>query len=132
MYRISSVFFILVNLFAEFAEQYKIVWTDIDPHGLDFWLLLVSIAVFILYIIFITYYLSRVFGFFATLLLNGLVRRFYGFDGRFYIGSINISILSGTLMVKDLVYFCDDYTLRIRDGYLIFSYWTKFYKRNIK
>jgi hypothetical protein len=41
----------------------------------------------------------------------------------FSIGSFSVSLLAGKIMFRNLLYITSDYTIKINDGYVIFSYW---------
>ncbi|CAG4943461.1 unnamed protein product [Colias eurytheme] len=93
----------------------------------NFALLIVSLISSILWIVYITYYNSRVLGFILTRLIN----RFYFQDENFKIGSFTLNALSGKIMFRDIVYINYDYTLRIQDGYLIFRWWRSYVPKDV-
>ncbi|XP_050552072.1 transmembrane protein KIAA1109 homolog isoform X4 [Spodoptera frugiperda] len=93
----------------------------------NFALLLVSLISAILWIVYITYYNSRVLGYILTRLIN----KFYFQDDNFKIGSFTLNALSGKIMFRDIVYINYDYTLRIQDGYLIFRWWRSYVPKDV-
>ncbi|KAG6441139.1 hypothetical protein O3G_MSEX001705 [Manduca sexta] len=92
-----------------------------------FALLLVSLISAILWVVYITYYNSRVLGYILTRLIN----KFYFQDENFKIGSFTLNALSGKIMFRDIVYINYDYTLRIQDGYLIFRWWRSYVPKDV-
>lgn len=83
-----------------------------------FWLMF-SVVSSILWLIYITYYNSRLIG----LILTKLINRMY-FKGDFFrIGSLTFNPLAGKIMFRDVVYVNYDYSLRVQDGYMIFRWW---------
>ncbi|XP_063358209.1 bridge-like lipid transfer protein family member 1 [Cydia amplana] len=93
----------------------------------DFALLVVSLMSAVLWIVYITYYNSRVLGYILTRLIN----RFYFQDENFKIGSFTLNALSGKIMFRDIVYVTYDYTLRVQDGYLIFRWWRSYVPKDV-
>ncbi|KAL4710254.1 hypothetical protein ACJJTC_003534 [Scirpophaga incertulas] len=93
----------------------------------NFVLLLVSLISAVLWIVYITYYNSRVLGYILTRLIN----KFYFQDENFKIGSFTLNALSGKIMFRDIVYINYDYTLRIQDGYLIFRWWRSYVPKDV-
>ncbi|XP_039764683.1 transmembrane protein KIAA1109 homolog isoform X1 [Pararge aegeria] len=93
----------------------------------NFALLLVSLVSAMLWVVYITYYNSRVLGYILTRLIN----RFYFQDENFKIGSFTLNALSGKIMFCDIVYINYDYTLRIQDGYLIFRWWRSYVPKDV-
>ncbi|KPJ04765.1 Uncharacterized protein KIAA1109 [Papilio xuthus] len=93
----------------------------------NFALLLVSLISAILWVVYITYYNSRVLGYILTRLIN----KFYFQDENFKIGSFTLNALSGKIMFRDIVYINYDYTLRIQDGYLIFRWWRSYVPKDV-
>nr|XP_039251251.1 transmembrane protein KIAA1109-like isoform X2 [Styela clava] len=80
--------------------------------------LFLVVAVSMLWIIYITYYNSRLIGFILTKLLNQFIK-----DGHFKLGSFSFSVLSGKVMFRDVQYITPDLSVRIHDGYFIFRWW---------
>lgn len=104
--------------------------TDIINHmKMDihmFWLIF-SLASSILWIIYITFYNSRLIG----LILTKLINRMY-FKGDFFrIGSATFNPLAGKIMFRDVVYVNCDYSIRIQDGYTIFRWWRIYVPKDV-
>ncbi|KAK5982618.1 hypothetical protein GCK32_004239 [Trichostrongylus colubriformis] len=94
----------------------------IDPQKRSFWVFLSSLVLFVVWIVFLTYYLSRVVGPIVAFLLNRYLR-FTKTPGHIKLTSFSLSLLGGKLMFKDFLFANDDYSLRINDGWIVFSYW---------
>lgn len=91
-----------------------------------FWLMF-SLASSILWLLYITFYNSRLIG----LVLTKLVNRMY-FKGDFFrIGSLTFNPLAGKIMFRDVVYVNCDYSLRVQDGYLIFRWWRIYVPKDV-
>ncbi|KAJ7356231.1 hypothetical protein OS493_025985 [Desmophyllum pertusum] len=73
-----------------------------------------------LWVIYITFYHSRLMGYILTRLINF---KYIGSGQYFKIGSFSFSILSGKIMFRDVVYVTQDLSFRIIDGIVIFKYW---------
>ncbi|CAI4230279.1 unnamed protein product [Auanema sp. JU1783] len=86
------------------------------------WLFIVAPPVIVTWVIFLTFYLSRVVGLLFSFVLNRYLR-FTKTAGHIKVGSISLSVLGGKVMFRELVFANDDYSIRINDGWLIFSYW---------
>ncbi|XP_032080334.1 transmembrane protein KIAA1109 homolog isoform X6 [Thamnophis elegans] len=80
--------------------------------------LLVATILSCAWIIYLTYYNSRNIGFILTLILNRLHK-----NGYIHIGSFSFSVLSGKIMVREIYYITEDYSIRIQDGFIIFRWW---------
>ncbi|XP_011494762.1 PREDICTED: uncharacterized protein KIAA1109 [Ceratosolen solmsi marchali] len=89
--------------------------------------LLCSLVSVISWVIYITYYNSRVIGYILTKLLN----RFIGRDEYVKVGSFTLCALSGKMMFRDIAYVTTDYTVRIQDGYLIFRWWRSYVPKDV-
>ncbi|XP_050361994.1 transmembrane protein KIAA1109 homolog isoform X3 [Nymphalis io] len=111
------------------AKGWNFSSTDFAEITMDrnFAMLLVSLTSAILWIVYITYYNSRVLGYILTRLIN----KFYFQDENFKIGSFTLNALSGKIMFRDIVYINYDYTLRIQDGYLIFRWWRSYVPKDV-
>ncbi|XP_022799728.1 uncharacterized protein KIAA1109-like isoform X2 [Stylophora pistillata] len=73
-----------------------------------------------LWLVYITFYHSRVMGFLLTKLINFKYMK----DGQYFnIGSFSFSILWGKIMFRDVVYITEDLSFRVIDGIAIFKYW---------
>ncbi|KAF5284663.1 hypothetical protein FQR65_LT13494 [Abscondita terminalis] len=99
---------------------------NIEVNSNFLWLLF-SLVSAISWVIYITYYNSRVAGYIITRIINKL---FIG-DGYFKIGSFTINALAGKIMFRDIIYITHDYTLRIQDGYLIFRWWRSYVPKDV-
>ncbi|XP_063974640.1 bridge-like lipid transfer protein family member 1 isoform X5 [Diachasmimorpha longicaudata] len=93
----------------------------------NFIYLLCSLVSAISWLIYITYYNSRVIGFILTRLLNRFIIR----DGYVKVGAFTLSALSGKIMFRDIVYITTDYSLRIQDGWLIFRWWRSYVPKDV-
>ncbi|KAF7285801.1 hypothetical protein GWI33_009982 [Rhynchophorus ferrugineus] len=92
----------------------------------NFLMLLFSLIFAVLWVIYITYYNSRILGYIITKLVNKFIS-----EGYFKIGSLSMNALSGKIMFRDFIYITTDYTLRIQDGYLIFRWWRAYVPRDV-
>lgn len=91
-----------------------------------FWLIF-SLASTIIWIIYITFYNSRLIG----LVLTKLINRVY-FKGDFFrIGSLTFNPLAGKIMFRDLIYVNCDYSIRVQDGYMIFRWWRIYVPKDV-
>lgn len=89
--------------------------------------LLCSLISAICWLMYITYYNSRVAGYIITRAIN----RFYIRDGYFKIGSVTLNVLSGKIMFRDIAYITHDYSARVQDGYLIFRWWRSYVPKDV-
>ncbi|XP_034943286.1 transmembrane protein KIAA1109 homolog isoform X1 [Chelonus insularis] len=89
--------------------------------------LLCSLVSAISWIIYITYYNSRVIGYIITRLLNRFVVR----DGYVKVGSFTLCALSGKIMFRDIVYITTDYSVRVQDGWVIFRWWRSYVPKDV-
>jgi hypothetical protein len=124
----------------------KKIQTDIrsewegDQPGINFFLLLGALLLFVLWALFSVYFFSRksystqffiiLFSGVAGLILGIFLKRLLPFMlgdqqklEHFSIGSFSLSILAGKLMFRDVIYVTEDNVVRINDGYFIFSFW---------
>lgn len=92
----------------------------------NFLMLLFSLIFAVLWVIYITYYNSRILGYIITKVLNKFI-----VEGYFKVGSLSVNALSGKIMFRDFIYITHDYTLRIQDGYLIFRWWRAYVPRDV-
>nr|XP_029728397.1 transmembrane protein KIAA1109 homolog isoform X7 [Aedes albopictus] len=90
------------------------------------WLLL-SLLTSIIWVVYITFYNSRLFGYVITKLVNRLFVR----GAYFKIGSLNVNPLAGKIMFRDFVYVTYDYTVRVQDGYFIFRWWRSYVPKDV-
>ncbi|KAL6737884.1 hypothetical protein Aduo_011490 [Ancylostoma duodenale] len=102
--------------------KFKLDDGTIDPEKRSFWVLLSSLVLFVAWIIFLTYYLSRIAGPIVSFILNRYLR-FTKTPGHIKLTSFSLSPLGGKLMFKDFLYANDDYSIRINDAWIVFSYW---------
>ncbi|CAH0548963.1 unnamed protein product [Brassicogethes aeneus] len=93
----------------------------------NFAMLLCSLVFAVAWVVYITYYNSRVFGYVITKIINKVFIR----DGYFKIGSLTLNALSGKIMFRDIVYITHDYTIRVQDGYLIFRWWRSYVPKDV-
>ncbi|XP_075226335.1 transmembrane protein KIAA1109 homolog tweek [Lycorma delicatula] len=89
--------------------------------------LLCSLVSTMAWVIYITYYNSRVAGYFMTKLLN----RLFVSEGYLRVGSFTLCALSGKIMFRDIVYITYDYTVRIQDGWMIFRWWRAYVPKDV-
>ncbi|XP_066144647.1 bridge-like lipid transfer protein family member 1 isoform X4 [Euwallacea fornicatus] len=92
----------------------------------NFLILLFSLIFAVLWVIYITFYNSRILGYIITKVANKFMS-----EGNFGIGSLSLNALSGKIMFRDFTYITHDYTLRIQDGYLIFRWWRAYVPRDV-
>ncbi|XP_044260636.1 transmembrane protein KIAA1109 homolog isoform X4 [Tribolium madens] len=93
----------------------------------NFAMLLCSLLFAVGWVIYITYYNSRLVAFIITKIMN----RFFISEGYFKIGSLSLNALSGKIMFRDVVYITYDYTIRVQDGYLIFRWWRSYVPKDV-
>lgn len=79
------------------------------------------------WVVYITFYNSRVFGYILTKVIN----RLYIKGAYFKLGSFTINPLAGKIMFRDFVYITFDYTIRIQDGYFIFRWWRTYVPKDV-
>ncbi|KAF5303327.1 hypothetical protein FQA39_LY10066 [Lamprigera yunnana] len=124
----------MVNTSLDYSDHPEASPLNVSTVGLpnievnsNFLWLLFSLVSAISWVIYITYYNSRVTGYIITRIIN---RLFIG-DGYFKIGSFTINALAGKIMFRDIVYITHDYSLRIQDGYLIFRWWRSYVPKDV-
>ncbi|KAJ8666820.1 hypothetical protein QAD02_008482 [Eretmocerus hayati] len=93
----------------------------------DLMWLLCSLVSAISWVIYITYYNSRILGYILTKLLN----RFTGRYTFIKVGSFTLCALSGKIMFRDVAYITTDYSVRVQDGYLIFRWWRSYVPKDV-
>ncbi|KAG5893448.1 hypothetical protein JTB14_012167 [Gonioctena quinquepunctata] len=93
----------------------------------NFAMLLCSLVCAVSWVIYITYYNSRILGYIITKTVN----KMFIDEGFFKIGSLTINVLSGKIMFRDVVYITHDYTVRVQDGYLIFRWWRSYVPKDV-
>ena len=94
----------------------------IDTHREQIPLLVVVYLLTIIWILYLVLYHSRVQG----IILSYILRRFIFKDAsQIKFDSFSISFISGTIMFRNLHYTTGDYFIFVKDGYLVFRYWSK-------
>ncbi|XP_064482137.1 bridge-like lipid transfer protein family member 1 [Ornithodoros turicata] len=91
------------------------------PLDSNFAWLLCALLGAIVWVIYISFYNSRVVGFILTKILNRFIS-----DAYLNIGSISLSVLSGKVMFRDVAYVTPDFTTRVQDGWLVFRWWSRY------
>ncbi|XP_031358006.1 transmembrane protein KIAA1109 isoform X3 [Photinus pyralis] len=99
---------------------------NIEVNSNFLWLLF-SLVSAISWVVYITYYNSRVAGYVITRIIN----RIFISDGYFKIGSFIVDALAGKVMFRDVVYITHDYSVRVQDGYLIFRWWRSYVPKDV-
>ncbi|KAG1657990.1 hypothetical protein GQR58_023181 [Nymphon striatum] len=94
------------------------------PLDSNFAWLLCALFFAMTWVIYITYYNSRVIGFLCTKVINK-------FMPVINLCSISVSVLSGKIMFRDIIYMTMDYTVRIQDGWMIFRWWRAYVPREL-
>jgi hypothetical protein len=104
-----------------------------EPKSVEFWLLLTSIVLGVLWIIFVTYYASRILGPMIAFVLTRYLRwnRMIDDNSHITIDSFTIHILGGKIMLRNAAYINDDYTIRCNDAWIIFAYWNYYNGRRL-
>ncbi|KAI0212656.1 hypothetical protein LSAT2_002397 [Lamellibrachia satsuma] len=87
------------------------------PRSTFSWLM-ISICLAISWVVYITYYNSRVLGLILTTILNHFIKH-----GHIKFGSFSISVLSGKIMFRDMQWITEDYSVRVQLGLAIFRWW---------
>ncbi|VDK77877.1 unnamed protein product [Litomosoides sigmodontis] len=104
----------------------NVQWKDykeiVQPDKASFWVMLGSLLLFIVWIVFITYYMSRVLGPIVAFVLTRIAH-LKGYDIQISISSFSMSLLSGKVMFRDFRCMCQDFLFSCNDGWIIFSYW---------
>jgi hypothetical protein len=89
--------------------------------------LLFSLFSSIIWVVYITFYNSRVIGYFITRVMNRMSIK----GAYFRIGSFTINPLAGKIMFRDVVYVTYDYSVRVQDGYVIFRWWRSYVPKDV-
>jgi hypothetical protein len=85
-------------------------------------LLVIVYLLTIIWILYLILYHSRIQG----IILSYILRRFYFKDtSQIKFDSFSISFISGSIMFRNLHYMTGSYCVFIRDGCLVFRYWSK-------
>ena len=93
-----------------------------------FALLMLSLTLLMAWILYASFYNSRVVGKILTWVVNRLLsRRGRGrkFRPQIHVGSFSLSFLSGKILFRDFEFITADYALRVQDGFIIFMWWRK-------
>ncbi|GFU08726.1 uncharacterized protein KIAA1109 [Trichonephila clavipes] len=88
--------------------------------------LLCALCMAMSWVIYITYYNSRVIGYILTRVLNHFIKQ-----GYVKVGSLSVSVLSGKIMFRDVAYITEDCTWRAQDGWIIFRWWYPYVRKEI-
>ncbi|GAB0095271.1 Protein KIAA1109 [Sergentomyia squamirostris] len=113
-------------LAAQWNSTQHVTLEDLKMDSNMVWLLC-SLLSSLIWVIYITFYNSRVIGCFITKMANRLFIK----GAYFRIGSLTLNPLAGKIMFRDLVYICFDYTIRIQDGYFIFRWWRAYVPKDV-
>lgn len=102
--------------------------TTLENISLDssFAWLLCALFLAMSWVIYITYYNSRIIGYIITKIVNRFVKK-----GYIKLGSLSVSVLSGKIMFRDVAFINEDYTIRAQDGWLIFRWWYPYVHKEI-
>ncbi|GMT28536.1 hypothetical protein PFISCL1PPCAC_19833, partial [Pristionchus fissidentatus] len=84
--------------------------------------LIASLTVLLTWVIFASLYCSRFVGVMISSMVNNYMR-FAKIDGSLSIASFSISLLAGKISFRGVVYACDDYSIRVNDGFILLAYW---------
>ena len=92
--------------------------------------LMLSLTLFMGWVLFATFYNSRVVGKILTWVVNRLTRGAGGKSGgrfrpQIRIGSFSVSFLSGKILFRDVQIITSDVSYRVQDGFVIFMWWRK-------
>ncbi|CAD7085829.1 unnamed protein product [Hermetia illucens] len=108
------------------TTQHEVSLEDLKMDAHMVWLL-ASLLSSICWVIYITFYNSRMVGLLLTKLINKwLIRNAY-----FKIGSLTLNPLAGKIMFRDVVYIDYDYSVRVQDGYMIFRWWRSYVPKDV-
>jgi hypothetical protein len=94
---------------SSFSDWIAFFWQNLYPFII--WILAM------VWVSYITFYNSRVFGF----IVSRIVNRFFVKNGYFNIGSFSLATISGKIMFRDFVYVNEDYSIRIQDGWYVLT-----------
>ncbi|XP_064107529.1 bridge-like lipid transfer protein family member 1 [Macrobrachium nipponense] len=104
--------------------SYKNLLEDFNNPDLGY--LVLSLLVAMVWAVYIILFNARVQGRILTTLLRRFVK-----SGDLSIGSFSLSVLSGQIMFRNVIYVTEDYSLRVVDGILKFRYWLLYVKRQL-
>lgn len=109
------------------------------PIDADFAWLLFLLFLSLLWTTYALYYNARLFGLIITKLANNVFIARYLFPNtkrseqpHFSVSSFSITFIAGKIMIRDLIWITTDYSIRVQDGWLIFSWWQPFEPRDIQ
>ncbi|CAH1776487.1 unnamed protein product, partial [Owenia fusiformis] len=91
---------------------------ELEPLKTSFIWMMIALIVAILWVLYITYYNSRMFGALVSVILNRFVKK-----GHIQFGSLSFSVLTGKVMFRDVRYITEDFAIRALDGWMIFMWW---------
>uniref|UniRef100_A0A1I7S228 FSA_C domain-containing protein n=1 Tax=Bursaphelenchus xylophilus TaxID=6326 RepID=A0A1I7S228_BURXY len=116
-----------IDLLKQLQSDIRKEWKGDEP-GINFFLLLGALLLFVTWAVFSVYFFSRVCGTLICVFLKRLLPYLMGEQQQlqhFSLGSFSVSLLAGKIMFREVLWVTDDYSLRINDGYLIFSFWRR-------
>jgi hypothetical protein len=94
----------------------------LETHREKIPLLVIVYLLTIIWILYLILYHSRIQG----IILSHLLRRFYFKDAsQIKFDSFSISFISGSIMFRNLHYITGSYCVFVKDGCLVFRYWSK-------
>lgn len=101
---------------------------DIYRLGTDtnFLTFLFSLVCGFVWVLYITFYSSRIIALVVTKVVNRFIK-----EGYLNVGSISLSVLSGKVMFRDVSYVTEDCSIRIQDGWVIFRWWRAYVPKDI-
>lgn len=102
----------------------------------------------IVWVVYITFYSSRITGLLVTKVVNRFFKDGYVKIGEilglreswnmfcktiiiFIAGSLSFSVLSGKIMFRDVSYISEDASYRVQDGWVIFRWWRTYVPKDI-
>lgn len=113
--------------------------SEVVPIDADFAWLLFLLFLSLLWTTYALYYNARLLGLIITKLTNNVLisRYFYPNTKRselphFSVSSFSVTFIAGKIMVRDLIWITTDHSIRVQDGWLIFSWWQSFEPRDIQ
>ena len=97
-----------------------------------FHIALLSLFLLDVWIIYLFFYNARVLGFITSMVLRRFVKSSYIKIGTrkyclYLPGSLSLSPVGGVIMVRDLVFLSDDYSIRCCYGIIVLNYWSPFH-----
>ncbi|CAD5207349.1 unnamed protein product [Bursaphelenchus okinawaensis] len=116
-----------IDLIKQFQSDIRKEWQGDEP-GINFFLLIGTLVLFITWAVFSVFFFSRLCGTLICIFLKRLLPYLMGEQQQlqhFSLGSFSVSLLAGKIMFRDILYITDDYSVRINDGYVIFSFWRR-------